>query len=83
MTATKLPAGWIKRTTNGRIEYVREADGARVYQRSRPAWGPALWCAHPRAWPHGDLVDTTRAGAIDFIERHYPVAGMFTGLISA
>jgi len=71
--ATALPSGWTKRTARGYLEYVRVADGARVYQHPRRGWRMAEWCAHPPSWPTGDYVGTSRTEVIAWVERQYPV----------
>ncbi|HOX60370.1 MAG TPA: hypothetical protein PLL30_16960 [Candidatus Krumholzibacteria bacterium] len=68
----QLPPGWSADRSQGYLQYVR-ADGARVYQHIRPSWGPAIWGAQVPGWPRGSEISTTRAGAIAYVERHYPL----------
>lgn len=70
---SKLPEGWRIDRSQGYLQYVR-TDGARVYQQRRPAWGTAIWCAHAPGWDCGSPVSSTRAGAFDYVARHYPLS---------
>lgn len=75
MARQPLPAGW-KRTGAGSFIRYERADGAAVYDcTGRSSWGGRDWHAYVPQLGAGFTIATTRAEAIAWVEKHYPVGG--------